>query len=42
VQKRNGERKKCEEKEKKIKEVKGDQHIKVVQVISLNLDLDLL
>jgi hypothetical protein len=42
VQKRNGERKKCEEKEKKIKEVKGDQHIKVVEVISLNLDLDLL
>jgi len=28
VQKRNGERKKCEEKEKKRKEVKGDQHIK--------------
>jgi hypothetical protein len=42
VQKRNGERKKCEEKEKKIKEVKGDQHIKVVEVRSLNLDLDLL
>jgi hypothetical protein len=28
VQKRNGERKDCEEKEKKRKEVKGDQHIK--------------
>jgi hypothetical protein len=33
---------KCEEKEKKRKEVKGDQHIKVVEVRSLNLDLDLL
>jgi hypothetical protein len=42
VQKRNGERKNCEEKEKKRKEVKGDQHIKVVEVKSLNLDLDLL
>jgi len=31
-----------EEKEKKRKEVRGDQHIKVVEVISLNLDLDLL
>jgi hypothetical protein len=28
VQKRNGERKYCEEKEKKRKEVTGDQHIK--------------
>jgi len=28
VQKRNGERKKCEKKEKKRKEVRGDQHIK--------------
>ncbi len=28
MQKRNGERKECEEKEKKRKEVKGDQHIK--------------
>jgi hypothetical protein len=28
VQKKNGERKECEEKEKKTKEVKGDQHIK--------------
>jgi hypothetical protein len=28
VQKRNGERKKCEDKEKKRKEVRGDQHIK--------------
>ncbi len=42
MQKRNGERKNCEEKEKKRKEVKGDQHIKVVEVKSLNLDLDLL
>jgi hypothetical protein len=42
VQKRNGERKKCEEKENKIKEVKGDQHIKVVKVRSFNLDLNLL
>jgi hypothetical protein len=42
MQKRNGERKECEEKEKKIKEVKRDQHFKVVEVISLNLDLDLL
>jgi hypothetical protein len=42
VQKKNGERKECEEKEKKRKEVKGDQHIKVVQIRSLNLDLDLL
>jgi len=31
-----------EEKEKKRKEVRGDQHIKVVEVRSLNLDLDLL
>jgi len=28
VQKRNEERKECEEKEKKKKEVRGDQHIK--------------
>jgi hypothetical protein len=28
VQKRNGERKECEEKENKIKEVRGNQHIK--------------
>ncbi len=42
MQKRNGERKECEEKEKKRKEVRGDQHIKVVEVRSLNLDLDLL
>jgi len=31
-----------EEKEKKRKEVKGNQHIKVVEVRSLNLYLDLL
>jgi hypothetical protein len=31
VQKRNGERKECEEKEKKRKEVRGDQHIKGCQ-----------
>jgi len=42
VQKRNEERKDNEEKEKKRKEVKGDQHIKVVEVRYLNLDLDLL
>ncbi len=42
MQKRNRERKECEEKEKKRKELKGDQHIKVVEVRSLNLDLDLL
>ena len=42
MQKINGERKECEEKEKKRKEVRGDQHIKVVEVKSLNLDLDLL
>jgi hypothetical protein len=42
VQKRNGEKKECEEKEKKRKEVRGDQHIKVMEVKSLNLDLDLL
>jgi hypothetical protein len=28
MQKRNREKKECEEKEKKRKEVKGDQHIK--------------
>jgi hypothetical protein len=33
------ERKECEEKEKKEKKVRGDQHIKVVKVRSLNLDL---
>ncbi len=27
MQKRNGERKECEEKEKKRKKVRGDQHI---------------
>jgi hypothetical protein len=42
VQKRNGERKECEKKENKRKKVRGDQHIKVVEVRSLNLDLDLL
>jgi hypothetical protein len=42
VQKRNGEKKECEEKKYKIKEVRGDQHIKVVQVGSLKLDLELL
>jgi len=42
VQKRKEERKKCEEKEKKRKEVRGDQHIKVVEVRFLNLDLNLL
>ncbi len=42
MQKRNRERKECEEKEKKRKNVRGDQHIKVVKVRSLNLDLDLL
>ncbi len=42
MQKRNEERKECEEKEKKRKEVTADQHIKVVEVRSLNLDLDLL
>jgi hypothetical protein len=42
MQKRNKERKECEEKEKKRKEMRGEQHIKVVEVRSLNLDLDLL
>jgi hypothetical protein len=42
VQKRNGERKECEEKEKKRKEMKGDQHVKGCGVRSLDLDLDLL
>ncbi len=42
MQKKNRERKKCEKKENKIKEVRRDQHIKVVEVRSLNLDLDLL
>ncbi len=42
MQKRNGKRKECEKKEKKRKEVRGDQHIKVMEVRSLNLDLDLL
>ncbi len=41
MQKRNKERKR-ERKEKKRKEVRGDQHIKVVEVRPLNLDLDLL
>jgi hypothetical protein len=36
------ERKECEEKENKRKEVRGDQHIKVVKVKSLNLNLNLL
>jgi len=42
MQKRNRERKECEKKKKKRKEVRGDQHIKVVEVRSLNLDLNLL
>ncbi len=42
MQKRNGEKKECEEKEKKRKEVRGDQHFKVVKVKSLKLDLELL
>jgi hypothetical protein len=42
VQKRNKKRKEFEEKEKKRKEVRGDQHIKVVEVRFLNLDLNLL
>ncbi len=42
MQKRNGERKEFEEKEKKRKEVRGDQHLKVVEVRSLKLDLELL
>jgi hypothetical protein len=42
VQKRNEERKECKEKEKKRKEVRGDQHIKVVKIRSLNQNLDLL
>jgi hypothetical protein len=42
VKNRNGERKEYEEKEKKRKEMRGNQHIKVVEVRSLNLDLDLL
>jgi hypothetical protein len=42
VQKRKGERKECEEKENKRKDVRGDKHIKVVEVRSLNLDLVLL
>ncbi len=42
MQTRNEERKECEEKENKIKEVRGDRRIKVVEVRSLNLDLDLL
>ncbi len=42
MQKKNGERKECEEKEKKRKEVKGDQHIKVVEIRSLKLDLELM
>jgi hypothetical protein len=39
VLKKNVERKECEEKEKKRKEVRGDQHIRVMEVRSLNLDL---
>jgi hypothetical protein len=39
-EKRGKER--SEEKEKKRKEVRGDQHIKVMKVRFLNLDLDLL
>jgi hypothetical protein len=42
MQEKNGERKECEEKEKKRKEMRGDQHFKVVEVRSLNLDLNLL
>jgi hypothetical protein len=47
VQKRNGERKECEKKENKTKqnktkEVRTYQHIEVVKVRYLNLDLDLL
>ncbi len=42
MQKRKRERKECEKKEKKRKEVRGDQHIKLVEVKSLNLNLDLL
>ncbi len=42
MQKRNREMKECEEKEKKRKEVRGDQHIKVVEVRSVKLDLELL
>jgi hypothetical protein len=42
VQKRKEERKECEEKENKRKEMRRYQHIKVVEVRSLNLDLDLL
>ncbi len=42
MQKRNGDRKECEEKENKRKEVRGYQHIKVVEVRFLNLNLDLL
>jgi hypothetical protein len=37
VQKRNREAKECEEKEKKRKEVRRDQHIKVVDYVSQNL-----
>jgi hypothetical protein len=39
-EKRGKER--SEEKEKKREEVRGDQHIKVVEVRSLKLDLELL
>ncbi len=42
MQKKNKEMKECEEKEKKRKEVRGDQHIKVVEVRSLKLYLELL
>ncbi len=37
MQKKNGERKECEEKEKKRKKVKGDQHIKVVTMPSFHI-----
>jgi hypothetical protein len=32
LQKKNKERKKCEKEEKKRKEVRGDQHIKVMEL----------
>jgi hypothetical protein len=42
VQKKNVERKECEGKEKKRKEVRGINLSKVVEARSLKLDLDLL
>jgi hypothetical protein len=42
VQKRNGERKECEEKERKKKRGEEINTSKVMEVRSLNLDLDLL